>query len=588
MNHGSIKACVAVFVLALSSLAAETQQAAPDLVLLNGKIFTSDAAHPYVQALAIRGEQIAATGDSVKINALAGPHTKRIDLGGRTVIPGINDAHNHLGISPPNRIDLEMKSPDPAWPEMKAAIAAAVLKAPKGTFLYGEIAWKIFRDLAVNRDTLDQVAPNNPVVLQTLTNHAWIMNSAALARAGIRDGQPDPVGGRFERSPDGRLTGVVREYAVFDVERTLADQTSEADALAELRESFAEAVKWGITTIQDMSNDMAPERCVALLEKMPTPIRVRVMRMPGTTPEGRNLKEGRPVAQSSNPLIRVSGTKWMLDGTPVEGTFAPRDDPATVGYFVLHEQLTFPKNQLATMLRESLHDHDQLLLHVSSYPPAAAMMDEMQSAGGTRVWAKQRVRFEHGDGLTPDLIPRVKELGIVVVQNPSHLTVENLNPDLRDIFESLKVQPLRSLLAAGIPVALGSDGPVNPYLNIMFASLDPNRPSEAISREQAVIAYTLTSAYAEFAEKDEGSLEPGKLADLAVLSQDIFTVEASDLPKTESLLTMVGGKIVFDTKVVTKPLVVTDTSRLSVQPCYGRTMVPSSMRSFPRVSKGVL
>ena len=182
MNHGSIKACVAVFVLALSSLAAETQQAAPDLVLLNGKIFTSDAAHPYVQALAIRGEQIAATGDSVKINALAGPHTKRIDLGGRTVIPGINDAHNHLGISPPNRIDLEMKSPDPAWPEMKAAIAAAVLKAPKGTFLYGEIAWKIFRDLAVNRDTLDQVAPNNPVVLQTLTNHAWIMNSAALAR----------------------------------------------------------------------------------------------------------------------------------------------------------------------------------------------------------------------------------------------------------------------------------------------------------------------------------------------------------------------------------------------------------------------
>ena len=178
-------------------------------------------------------------------------------------------------------------------------------------------------------------------------------------------------------------------------------------------------------------------------------------------------------------------------------------------------------------------------------------MDEMQSAAGTQVWAKQRVRFEHGDGLTPDLIPRVKELGIVVVQNPSHLTVENLNPDLRDIFESLKVQPLRSLLAARIPVALGSDGPVNPYLNIMFASLDPNRPSEAISREQAVIAYTLTSAYAEFAEKDKGSLEPGKLADLAVLSQDIFTVEASDLPKTESLLTIVGGKIVFDTKVVT-------------------------------------
>jgi predicted amidohydrolase YtcJ len=552
MMSGSIKTCIAVFFLGLSHAAAVGQQAAPDLVLLNGKIFTSDAMHPYVQALAVRGERITATGDSAKIKALVGPHTKQIDLGARTVIPGINDAHNHLGISPPNRIDLEIKNPDPAWPEMKAAIAAAVLKAPKGTFINGTIAWKIFRDLAVDRNALDQVAPYNPVILQALTNHAWIMNSAALAQAGIREGQPDPLGGRFERSPDGRLTGVVREYAAFDVERTFADQTSEADALSALRKTFSEAVKWGITTIQDMSNDMPPERCVALLEKMPTPIRVRVMRMPGTTPAGRDIQEGRPAPRSSNPLITVSGIKWMLDGTPVEGTFAPRDDPATVGYFVLHEQLTFPKDQIASMLRETLHDDDQLLVHVSAYPPAAAMVDAMQSAGGMQIWTKRRVRFEHGDGLTQDLIPRVKELGIVVVQNPSHLTVANLNPDLGGIFENLKLQPLGSLLAAGIPVALGSDGPTNPYLNIMFASLDPNRPSEAITREQAVIAYTLTSAYAEFAEKDKGSLESGKLADLAVLSQDIFTVEASNLPRTESVLTMVGGKIVYDGKAISR------------------------------------
>jgi predicted amidohydrolase YtcJ len=546
----SIKTCIAILSVALTHRAAECQQVAPDLVLLNGKIFTSDIAQPYVQALAIRGDRIAATGDSAKIKALAGPRTRQIDLGGRTVIPGINDAHNHLGIAPPNQIDLELTSPDPAWLEMKTAIAAAVLKAPKGAFINGSMAWKIFRNLAVDRDSLDQLAPDNPVILQTFSNHAWIMNSAALAQAGIREDQPDPVGGRFERSPSGRLTGVIREYAVFNVERTFADQTSDADALAELRSSFSEALKWGITTIQDMSNDMPPQRCVALLEKMPTPIRVRVMRMPGTTPAGRAIQEGRPAPLSSNPLIAVSGTKWMLDGTPVEGTFAPRDDPATVGDFVLHEQLTFPKDQLTSMLRESLHDHDQLMVHVSAYPPAAAMVEAMQSAGGQQTWAQQRLRFEHGDGLTPDLIPRVKELGIVVVQNPSHLTVANLNPDLNGIFETLKIQPLRSLLAAGIPVALGSDGPTNPYLNIMFASLDPNRPSEAITREQAVIAYTLTSAYAEFAEKEKGSLEVGKLADLAVLSQDIFTVDVSQLPKTESVLTMVGGKIVYDERVV--------------------------------------
>ena len=550
MNSGSIKICIAVFVVALSCIAAEAQQGAPDLVLLNGKIFTSDARDPYVQALAIRGERITATGDSAKIQALAGPDTKQIDLGGRTVIPGINDAHNHLEIVPPHHIDLELTSPDPAWPEMKAALAAAVLKAPKGTFIFGEMAWKIFRDPSVNRDTLDQIAPNNPVILETLTNHAWIMNSAALARTGIREDQPDPDGGRYERSPGGRLSGVIREYAVFDVERTFADQTSEADALAELRKTLSAAVKWGITTIQDMSNSMPPERCVALLERMPTPIRVRIMRMPGTTPAGRNINEGRPVPHTSNALITVSGTKWMLDGVPLEGTFAPRNDPATLNYFVLHEQLTFPETELAAMLRESLQDHDQLVLHVSAYPAAAMMMNAMQSAGGTQIWANQRVRFEHGDGLTPDLIPQVKEMGIVVVQNPTHLAIANLNPDLRGVIEKTQTQPLRSLLAAGIPVALGSDGSTNPYLNIMLASLHPNRPSEAITREQAVIAYTLTSAYAEFAEKDKGSLEPGKLADLAVLSQDIFTVGASDLPKTESLLTMVGGKIVYDAKAI--------------------------------------
>jgi predicted amidohydrolase YtcJ len=536
--------------LALSHVAAQSQRAEPDLVLLNGKIFTSDAAHPYVQALAIRGERITAAGDSAKVRALAGPDTKQVDLGGRTVIPGINDAHVHLTIRPPNRIDLELKSMDPDWPEMKAAIAAAVLKMPKGTLIQGKIAGKIFHDLAVNRNSVDEVAPDNPVILETFTSHAWIVNSAALAQFGIREDQPDPLGGRFERSPDGRLTGVIREYALEQVWRNQSSQTSEADALLELRETFSVAVKWGITTIQDMENDMPPDRCIALLEKMPVPIRVRVIRMPGTTPAGRDIQEGRPVPRSSNPLITVSGTKWMLDGVPLEGTLAPRNDPSTLEYATLHEQMTFPQTELVAMLRETLHDHDQLLLHVSAYPPTAAMLSAMQVEGGAQVWAKHRVRFEHGDSLTPDLIPRAKEMGIVVVQNPIHLAGVNFIPALGGVLEKLKAQPLRSLLAAGIPLAFGSDGPPNPYLNIMFASLDPDRPSEAITREQAVIAYTLTSAYAEFAEKDKGSLEPGKLADLAVLSQDIFTVEPSELPKTESVLTMVGGKIVYDGKVL--------------------------------------
>lgn len=258
------------------------------------------------------------------------------------------------------------------------------------------------------------------------------------------------------------------------MERTFSDQTSEADALAKFHRTLSAAAKWGITTIQDMSNDLPPERCVALLEKFPTPIQVRIMRMPGTTPAGRAILEGRPVPRISNPLITVSGTKWMLDGVPLEGTFAPRDDPATVDYFVLHEQLTFPETEIAAMLQESRHDHDQLLVHVSAYPATAMMLNAMKSAGGKQVWANQRVRFEHGDGLTPDLIPQAKELGNVVVQNPTHLATVRMSPNFdNDLWEGIKAQPLRSLLAAG---ASGTNLPhvrmLGPAVAKMFSFVD--------------------------------------------------------------------------------------------------------------------
>jgi hypothetical protein len=292
---------------------------------------------------------------------------------------------------------------------------------------------------------------------------------------------------------------------------------------------------------------MAPARAVAIFEAIPTQIRIRVMRMPGTTPAGRDIQEGHGVPRHPSPLITVSGTKWMLDGVPIEGTFTPRDAHKSLAGPHFDElfrdlPLTYPQKEISAMLQESLEDDDQLMVHVSGYPAAKAMLEAMEAAGGQKIWAARRVRFEHGDGIFPDLTPRVKALGIVVVQNPSHfMAALSSGPDAFELS-----QPFKSLLAAGIPVALGSDGPTNPYLNIMFATLHKNHASEAVTREQAVVAYTLTSAYAEFAEKEKGSLQPGKLADLAVLSQDIFTVPTPALPGTTSILTMVGGKIVYD------------------------------------------
>ena len=537
------------FVSSLLAPQLAAQQQPPNLILLNGQIFTSDAAHPYVQALAISGERILATGDSAKVKALAGPHTRQIDLAGRTVIPGINDAHDHIGLDPPHAVHLDLKTIDPTWNQLKDAIATAAAKAPKGTFILADIGPITFHDTSVARIALDLVAPENPVILTTLTGHAAILNSMALAQAGIGKDQPDPLGGRYERSADGMLTGVLREYAVLQLSRNLALMPSDAEAIAQLRDLFAQCVKFGITSLQDMSDALPPDRAVKLFEATPTPIRIRIMRMPGTTPAGRDTLEGRSVPRHPSPLITVSGTKWMLDGVPLENTFTPRDVPSmpageTLDYGARHLPLTFSEKEMDAMLQESLADGDQMMFHVSGYLSAAAMLNTMQATGGKKVWDGKRVRFEHGDGLFPDLIPRAKDFGIVVVQNPTHFDAGLLFGPTPVTYK--EVQPFRTLLAAGIPVALGSDGPINPYLNIMLATIDPGRPTEAITREQAVIAYTLTSAYAEFAEKEKGSLEPGKLADLAVLSQDIFKIPTPDLPKTESVLTIVGGKIVFD------------------------------------------
>jgi len=520
------------------------QPPSPDVVLVNGRLFTGDGARPYVEALAIRGDRIVAVGTSTEIGSLVGPKTIRIDVGGRVVIPGINDAHYHLRIEPP-AFSLSFKNRDPQWEEVKAAIAAAVIQAPKGMLILGETGSALLDDPRVTRTALDESAPEHPVILNTWTGHSSFLNSAAFKMLGVKDGEPDPVGGRYVRASDGSLRGLVLGFARFRIVRRLSELATNEKALQDVGQFLGQAVRYGITSVQLMSIPPSPERCLALFEKAQTPIRVRVIRFLLTDHQGRLAQEGRHLRPSAGSLVTVSGTKWVLDGTPIERTAAMRepylDRPETSGPMYLSE------NEMPAILRESVQNDDQLLVHVVGDRTIEAVLNAMDATGGKDVWAKRRVRFEHADSLMPDLIPRAKTLGVIVVQNPTHLglNVKQWGPQ-----RAPRNQPMRALLAAGIPLAIGSDGPNNPYLNIMLASTYRGKPSEALTREQAVIAYTLTAAYAEFAEKDKGSLEPGKLADLAVLSQDIFRVPTEDLPKTVSVLTMVGGHIVYDANVV--------------------------------------
>lgn len=223
--------------------------------------------------------------------------------------------------------------------------------------------------------------------------------------------------------------------------------------------------------------------------------------------------------------------KWIVDGTPLERGSPLRqpysDRPGESG------RLNFPPAEIAAMLRESIDAEERLLLHMVGDRAIEVVFDAMEAM--TEIdWPAQRVRIEHGNGVDGDLVERAARLGVIVVQNPTRFGLDRL------------FSRFRSLIDAGIPVAIGPDGPPNPWLDVMLAAVHPLHPSEAISVEEAVVASTLGAAFAEDREQVKGSIAVGKLADLAVLSQDVFTIPVSQIVATRSLLTMVGGEIVYD------------------------------------------
>jgi hypothetical protein len=519
------------------------------LIILNGRVLAGADQASWAEAVAIRGDRITAVGQNAEIRKTASKTTRVVDAAGALVVPGFNDAHVHPGALPEGERlpqgEGDGPPPNPTFEEIRQLVGEAVKTAPPGRWIYGTIGSTILDDLEATRFGLDEISPQNPVLLRAWTGHGTFFNTQAMKAFGLSEREPDPPGGFFTRLRQGgnrqTLSGFAHEYAEYRLAEKLRDMAGDTAQAAAVQDQAASAAALGITTLQAMVED-AP-RIAQLLSDAELPVRLRLISFAsGGSPASWQA----PPATEANPaaMVTVSGTKWILDGTPVERLAFLRQDYSDRRRW--RGAPNFRPPVFDPMLLRGLESREQLMVHAVGDAAIDQLFAGMQRAGSPLRWQSRRLRIEHGDLLSPDLFDQAKRFGIVLVQNPSHFAIPELLQARWGAERVARSSVVKSALGAGIPLALGSDGPLSPFVNIMLAVRHPSNPPEALSVAQAVRAYTTGSAYAEFAEKEKGAIAPGMLADIAVLSQDIFAAPVEALPSTRSVLTIVGGRVVHE------------------------------------------
>jgi predicted amidohydrolase YtcJ len=541
---GSILMTLGALLFSTASLATPART-----ILYNGKVFTADPAMPFTEAIAVSDDEIQAVGSNQSMLGLIRSNTRFINLHGRTVVPGLNDAHVHVLAPPGTQLNGPefIPGPGPTLPEVLSMISAATCATPPGTWLVVLVGTNITDDAGVNRAALDTVSPNHPVKLEVWTGHGTYINPRAMQPLGIAEQEPDPLGGHYERVPGSQvITGEAHEYAEHHIRRKQYAAMSNADAAARYQAFAAQALALGFTSLQDMAIGMPHGRAIDILKQADLPLRVRSICIPLAVNEAcRFSREG----LESHPEITTGGLKWLTDGTPIERLAYLNepyaDRPDTRGEF------NFSNSKLISMLFRGLFGprfEHQTLFHAVGDGAIDRILDTMEATGGHWAWSTRRTRIEHGDLLFPENFQRMRDLGAVIVQNPTHLALTEVFSERLDPASFSLIQPLRTLLDKGIPVAFGTDsiGHVqSPWVDIFLAAVHPTHPAESISVAEAITAYTRGSAYAEFEDDHKGTLAAGMKADLAVLSQDVFTVPVGALPQTSSVLTMIDGEIAW-------------------------------------------
>jgi predicted amidohydrolase YtcJ len=555
------KAGLALSILGTAAHAQRPDMDAPTLVLLNGNILTMNDQSQVTQAVAIRNGKILAVGDNAAIRALAGSATRTIDLAGKTVVPGLIDTHAHFKAAGMADYVVNMSRAKTVADALEA-IKQFVAKKKPGDWIIGG-AWHPPSQLAekryLTRQEIDSVAPDNPVYLRTV-GHFSMANSLALTKSGVTKDTPNPSGGSFERDSSGELTGVLVETAIDRVEKAVPAWTPE-DQFRQFKLAEGVLNSYGITSVVEGAT---PADDIATLQKVAASgeatVRVGLMFRPEPPADNsvwEAIMRGNGVSSGfGDDWVRFAGIKIFYDGGMTLKTALMRD-PYPDSHDDYHGISQLSPERLKELVSICNKYGWRVGVHVVGDRGIDEVLDAFEAADKEKSIRDRRFILIHGSLIRPDQMERVRRLGVRVdFQNvfmwDKAATVERfLGKETAD-----RAVPTRTLIEkVGLnSLGAGTDfpvNPINPFINmyIMVTRKDPNGhvygAAEAISREQALRLYTSAASHYMFDEAKKGTIEPGKFADLAVLSADFMSVPEEQIKDIKVDETIVGGKVVF-------------------------------------------
>jgi predicted amidohydrolase YtcJ len=523
------------------------------LVLRGGRVWAGKGL-PGGTAIAVKDGRVLAVGSDAEIAPLVGPRTRVVELGGRLVVPGFNDAHVHFLSGGFGLLSVDLRGAKDEE-EMAARLAAHARTLPKGTWiLEGNWDHETWPSKALpTRQTIDAATPDHPVFVQRLDGHMSLANSLAMRLAGITRETPDPPGGTIVRDAQGAPTGIFKDLAADLVGKAVPEPSHEMNLRA-ARAALAEAARVGVTTIQDNSSIDALRTYQDLRARGELTARMYVWRYFSSLDD---LDKAGVRTGLGDEWIRLGAIKILSDGSMGSGTaafFEPySDDPKTSG-LLLHTV-----EELQRLILKADAAGFQLAVHAIGDRANSLVLDAFEKAAAANGRRDRRFRIEHAQVVRKPDLARFKALGVVASIQPSHCIDDMRWAERRIGKERVRdAYNFASFTARGIPVAFGTDWfvePLDPRLGL-YAAVTRERPEggpaggwfpeEKISLEDAIDLYTRGSAYAEFADAEKGTLAPGRLADLAVFAADLFTVPPRQILTTPVDLTVVGGRVVFE------------------------------------------